>query len=443
MLTGSRFAGPRFAGPRFALVQTYRLATDPYRYYPAMRARYGPEFVVPALNGPVLVVTTPDGVKDVFTAPPETFLPFGTEAVGPVLGAFSVLSLAGEPHKKGRKLLAPPFHGARMRAYGHAMREVAQSEVARLGLHEPTTAHELTRQISMGVILRTVFGAEGETTAHVRTQLEAILGGFSPAYLFTKALQRRLFPAWRRFLDAREALADYVRRGAAERRAEGARDREDILTMLALAEHDDGTLLSDAELTDHLLTLLVAGHETTAIALAWSLYWLARTPDALTTLRAELAEHAAAEPEAIARLPFLSAVCDESLRLNTIVPDPVRLLAQPLTVRGHVVPAGMGVCIASDVIHQDAAIYPEPERFRPERFLETKPSPFSFLPFGGGHRRCIGAAFSDFEARIALAEIVRTRDFHLVHSDPEPAVRRNVTMGPARGVPIVFTPRAL
>lgn len=428
-------------GPRVAPLQTYRLMTDPYRYYPAMRAKYGPEFLVPALNGRVLVVTTPEGVKEVFTAPPETFDPFGVEAVGPVLGSFSVISVTGDTHKKARKLLMPPFHGARMRAYGDVMREIARAELAKVRPGEAFPAHELTRRISLEVILRTVFGAEGEMASRARVQLEAVLGGFSPVYLFVKALQRRVLPTWRRFLDARAELADYVRRGAAERRAEGARGREDILTMLALAEHDDGSRLSDAEVTDHLLTLLVAGHETTAIAVAWAFYWLARTPAALTSLRAELDANAGAEPEAVAKLPYLSAVCDESLRLHTIVPDPVRMLARPLTVRGHALSPKTGICLATDLIHQDPSIHPEPRRFRPERFLEKKPSPFEFFPFGGGHRRCIGAAFSDFEARIVVAETARAFDLRLVHDDPEPVVRRNVTMGPARGVPIVLTPR--
>jgi cytochrome P450 len=379
------------AGPRFAPLQTYRLMTDPYRYYPAMRAKYGPEFVVPALNGTVLVVTTPEGVKEVFTAPSEAFLTFGTEAVGPVLGRYSVISLWGEPHKKARKLLTPPFHGARMRAYGETMRQVARDELARLRPGVASSAHDVTRRISLEVILRTVFGAVGEMAERARTQLEAILGGFSPAYLFLKALQQPFMPTWRRFLSARAELSDYVRLGLAERRAEGANGREDILTMLALAEHDDGSRLSDEEVTDHLLTLLVAGHETTAIALAWAIYWLARTPEALASLRRELDTNAGADPEATAKLPYLSAVCDESLRLNTIVPDPVRLLAQPLTVRGHALPAKMGICLATDLIHQDPTLYPEPARFRPERFLEKKPSPFEFFPFGGGHRRRRGA----------------------------------------------------
>ncbi len=428
-------------GPRFAPLQTYRLMNDPYRYYAAMRDRYGPEYLVPALNGLVLVITTPEAVKEVFTAAPETFDPFGTEAIGPVLGSFSVISATGEAHKKTRKLLMPPFHGARMRAYGSTMRAVARAELGRVRAGEPFPAHELTRRISLEVILRTVFGAEGEMAARARVQLEAVLSGFSPVYLFIRALQRRVFPTWRRFLDARAELAEYVRVGTAARRAEGSSEREDILTMLALAEHDDGSKLSDEEVTDHLLTLLVAGHETTAIAVAWALYWLARTPDALAALRTELDANREADPEAIAKLPYLSAVCDESLRLNTIVPDPVRLLARPFTVRGHALSPKTGICLATDVIHQSPSLYPEPSRFRPERFLDKKPSPFEFFPFGGGHRRCIGAAFSDFEARIAVAETVRTFDLRLVHDDPEPVVRRNVTMGPARGVPIVMTPR--
>ncbi len=438
-------AAPLPSGPSFALVQTYRLMTDPYRYYAAMRDRHGPEYMVPALNGLVLVVTTPDAVKEVFTASSEHFSVFGGEALGPVLGASSVIALAGEPHKRARKLLTPPFHGARMRTYGDAMRSVARSELSRLAPGERFLAHDLTKRISLEVILRTVFGVEGALGAATRAHLESALGGFSPIYLFSKALQRRFMPGWRRFLEAREGLSRLVREAVDARRSEGVAaegaGRQDILAMLAHATYDDGSSLSHEEITDHLLTLLVAGHETTAIALAWSMYWLARHPDALAKLRAELAAHEGADPETTAKLPYLSAVCDESLRLNTIVPDPVRLLAQPLTIRGHALAPGMGICLATDVIHQDPSLYPEPTRFRPERFLERKPSPFEYFPFGGGHRRCIGAAFSDYEQRLALAEIVRTADLRLVHDDAERAVRRNVTMGPARGVPMIFTPR--
>lgn len=439
-------SSPLPSGPRFALVQTYRLMTDPYRYYAAMRDRHGPEYIVPALNGLVLVVTTPEAVKEVFTAPAEHFSVFGGETLGPVLGASSVITLAGEPHKRARKLLTPPFHGARMRTYGEAMREVARSALSRLRPGEPMRAHDLTRKISLEVILRTVFGVEGALGDATRAHLESALGGFSPIYLFSRALQQRFMPGWRRFLEAREGLSRLVRDAVDARRSEGpdadrSSGRQDILAMLAHATYDDGSSLSYEEITSHLLTLLVAGHETTAIALAWSMYWLARHPEAHAKLRAELDANEGADPETTAKLPYLSAVCDESLRLNTILPDPVRLLAQPLTVRGHALAPGMGICLATDVIHQDPSIYPEPTRFRPERFLDKKPSPFEFFPFGGGHRRCIGAAFSDFEQRLALAEVMRSGDFRLVHDDPERAVRRNVTMGPARGVPMVFTPR--
>lgn len=428
-------------GPSLALVQTYRLMKDPYRYYAEMRDRHGAEYVVPALNGRVLVVTTPEAVKEVFTAPAESFSVFGGEALGPVLGSYSVIALAGEPHKRARKLLTPPFHGARMRAYGATMQDVARSELARLRPGERFLAHDLTKRISLEVILRTVFGVEASMGGSTRALLESALGGFSPIYLFSKAFQRRFLPGWRRFLEAREALSRLVREAVDARRADAGAGHEDILAMLALAEHDDGSRLSYEEVTDHLLTLLVAGHETTAIALAWSLYWLARSPEALARLRAELAANEGAEPETLAKLPYLSAVCDESLRLNTIVPDPVRLLARPLTIRGHALEPGMGICLATDVIHQDASLYPEPTRFLPERFLDRKPSPFEFFPFGGGHRRCIGAAFSDYEQRLALAEIVRAAELRLVHDDAERAVRRNVTMGPERGVPMIFAPR--
>ncbi len=203
------------------------------------------------------------------------------------------------------------------------------------------------------------------------------------------------------------------------------------------ARYDDGTALTEEDLRAHLVTLLFAGHETTAISLAWAVHWLWRNPDLLDELRAEITDAGPdAPPEDIAKLPLLCAVCDETLRLHPIVTENLRLLRKPLKVGDYTVPEGIGVGVAIAIIHEDPDLYPEPQAFRPHRFLDRKFNAFEFLPFGGGHRRCIGASFAHYEMRLAIATLVTSGiDLELLEPDEQPR-RRSVTMGPARGVPV-------
>jgi cytochrome P450 family 110 len=361
------------------------------------------------------------------------FRTFAADALTGVLGDGSLLVAYGEPHKRARKLLQPPFHGARMRAYGRAMQDVALEYTSGLSAGTELRAHDVTTSISLDVILRTVFGVSGSALAEGRRIMKHVLSDFSPLVLFSKQMQTPLFPPWKRYLEARAAYDALLRDILRDRRAKGS--GEDILGMMLEARWDDGTSMSDAEIGDQLLTLLVAGHETTAISLAWAVHDVYRRPDVLARLRGEIAPLGSEpDPEALARLPYLSAVCDESLRFRPIVTDTVRTLLSPLEYGDTVVPAGTGLCIAIELIHKDPVIYPDPDEFFPARFLEKKPGPFEFLPFGGGSRRCIGAAFSDYEARVVLGTLVATVDLTVLGEDER--VRRNITMGPKRGVPV-------
>jgi cytochrome P450 len=259
-----------------------------------------------------------------------------------------------------------------------------------------------------------------------------------PSMLFSPLMQRDLGPLtpWRKFTRARERGLGLVRDEVASRR--GVPPGDDILSMMLAVRDEDGRGMSDDELVDELNTLLLAGHETTAIALAWAFYWLLRTPDALARLRAELAELGDdPDPEAVAALPWLDAVCHEVLRLYPILPLAPRTLLRPLKLGPHDLEPGDAIGVAITLIHEHPDLYPEPDKFKPERFLGRKPSPFEFVPFGGGHRRCIGAAFAMYELKLALAAIVPKYELKLVRDVPARPVRRNLSLGPRGGVEVV------
>jgi cytochrome P450 len=405
-----------------------------------MRARFGDLFTVRAHNGTIVMGCTPAHAQEVFGADPAIFRTFGTEALGPVLGRGSLLVVSGDEHKRQRKLLQPPFHGARMRAYGATMAEVARTHVARLPRGAEVRAHGLTTSITLDVILRTVFGLDGEALARGRAVIGRVLDDFSPLLVFSRHLQHPLFPPWRRFLRAQAdfvALLDDV----IERRRRDRGHGDDVLGLLLDARWDDDRALTTHEIREMLLTVLVAGHETTSISLAWAIHDLYRDRALVRRVRDEIdALGPTPDPEALAKLPLLGAVCDESLRLRPIVTDVLRTLVEPFEYGGSRLPPGVTVSVAIEAIHADPRVWDEPDRFAPDRFLGRRPGAFEFLPFGGGHRRCLGAAFSDYEARIALATIVSTVDLEPTVVDER--VRRNVTMGPKRGVPVRVKGRA-
>ena len=421
-------------GPRWMIPATFELIRDPVATLHALRARYGDLVTFPSPNGRIVLAMTPALAKPILTAPADLYAPWAVQTLPGLIGPRSLLVTEGEIHKKDRKLLTPPFHGARMRAYGEAMRELARRRLEAALLPGATVRmQDVTTEITVDVILRTVFGVgEGPALDEGRRMMAELVKGIAPVLFFSRATHSRLFPPYQRFLRVRDRFNAWLGERIAEARARGEAG-EDVLAMMLAARYDDGSAMSDADVASQLITLLFAGHETTAIALAWAVHWLARHPAALSRLREELAS--AEGVEATAKLPFLGAVCDETLRLSSIVTENVRMLKAPLELGGYTIPAGVGVGVAMAVIHSDPGLYPDPHAFRPERFLERRYGAFEHLPFGGGHRRCIGAAFAEYELRIALAVIVSGWDLELVHPDERPK-RRNIVLGPAHGVPV-------
>jgi len=428
-------------GPPFRLLQSLRFLKDTAGFVRECVARYGDPFLAQLPMGTVAVTGDPEGLREVFSADPDTFEPLARVPLEPLVGLNSMLLLGGERHRRERKLLMPPFHGERMRAYGAQMQEITSRAVEGLRPGASLVALEVTQSISLEIIIRVVFGVEEpERVRRFRDAITAYTQSYTVPISMFPALRRSFGGRgpWVRFQQNVQTL-DGLLTEQLERRRADSRAREDILSLLLATRDEAGQPMSDPELKDELRTLLFAGHETTAIGMAWALYWLHRTPEAKQRVEQELsALGPRPEPEALAKLPYLGAVCDETLRLFPVVALVNRKVRAPFKLRGHEVPVGMGVMASITQAHANPGVFPEPERFRPERFLERKFSPFEYLPFGGGARRCVGAAFAQYEMKVALGSLLAAHRFSLGHDRPIRPVRRHITLAPEDGVPLRY-----
>ncbi|HEU5142076.1 MAG TPA: cytochrome P450, partial [Solirubrobacterales bacterium] len=331
-----------------------------------------------------------------------------------------------------RKLLLPPFHGERMQAYRETMREIAAREIEGWPTETPYKLRPRMQAITLEIILRTVFGLrEGERLGDLREALRDFLDlTTNPRILLPVLLvgphRAARLPMLRRRIERVDRLiyAEIAER----RRATDLDQREDILSLLATARHEDGSPMSDEEMRDELLTLLVAGHETTATSLAWAMERLCRHPDKLARLREEVKGGDDA---------YLTATIQETLRLRPVISIVVRRLTEPVEIGGWELPAGIAVTPSIYLVHRNPEIYPEPDRFRPERFLENPPGTYTWIPFGGGVRRCLGASFAQFEMGVVLEELVRRRSFRPANPKPERVFRRAITETPRHDAEVV------
>jgi cytochrome P450 len=403
-----------------------------------MRTRYGDPFFASVLNGDLVLTAEPELIRELFAnRDGELFSVFASEATVPLLGTHSLLTLFDEPHRRERKLLQPPFHGERMRAYGDVMVQAARRAFDGLAPGTDLVAIDRTTDISLEAIVRAVFGVhDGDLVRQWQRAIVATLDAAKPMFFFTKATQRAPFGLgpWGTYLRASAEL-DRLLYDQIERTRGHTAGRQDILSLMIDARYEDGGAMADGHVRDELRTLLMAGHETTAITLAWALYAVHRHPAVKDRLLAEI-DPLGPDPatDELARLPYLQAVIDETLRLFPVVDAVFRTLRRPWSLGAHELPAGVTIGAAILLVHRREDVYPEPDAFRPERFLEGKPKPHEYLPFGGGNRRCIGAAFSHYESCVALATVLREFELELREPGEVPAVRRNVTMGPRGGV---------
>jgi cytochrome P450 len=400
------------------------------------RRRLGPMFTLRiAYEGTWVVISDPELVKQVFTGDPKVFhAGEGNDILRPLLGDNSLLVLDDAPHMSQRKLLLPPFHGRRMEGYEQTMREIAAREIESWPTGVPYRLRPRMQAMTLEIILETVFGVHGgERLAELREALRSFLDMLTNPRFLVPILavgpdRLRSFPAFRRRVDRVAALI--VGEIHERRAAPDLAERDDILSLLVEARHEDGSPMRDAEIHDELLTLLVAGHETTATALSWAVERLIRHPDKLERLRAEVAAGEDA---------YLTATIQETLRLRPVIVGVLRRLTEPIELGGYELPAGVTVMPSIHLVHRDPTIYPEPDAFRPERFLETPPGTYTWIPFGGGVRRCLGAAFAQQEMAIVLEELVARRAIRPSDPASERPFRRAITETPRHNAEVVLS----
>lgn len=423
---------------------------DPVQVLEERARRYGENFSLTSQAGSVLVYfSSPETLEAVFTAKPEQLSSArGNQILQPILGAQSLIALEGTQHQRLRQLLLPPFHGDRMRAYGQLMIEITQQCLQRWVPGQPFLIRPVMQEISLRVILTAVFGLkEGSRYEQLQQLMSAMLEGFTSPLgfivLFYRFWQRDwgAWSPWGRFLRQRQQLDDLIYAEIDDRRTHPDASRNDILALLLSARDEAGQPLTDGELRDELMTLLFAGHETTASALAWALYWIAYLPEVRTQLLAEIATlDTTADPSEIARLPYLSALCQETLRLYPIAINAFpRVVLQPITLAGYELEPGTVIIPSVYLAHHRAQVYPDPQQFRPERFLERSFSPYEYLPFGGGNRRCIGSAFALFEMKLVLFTLLSQVELGLASPAPVRPSRRGLTIAPPSNLRMVVT----
>jgi cytochrome P450 len=433
-------------GPRApAIVQTLAWAVAPTWVMDRCARRLGETFTMTFFPSgmKLVVVSDPQAVKTVFTAPPDVAPSgAGNSPVAPVMGPSSVIVLTGPEHMRQRKLLLPPFHGERMREYEQVIVEATRADMAGWPLGAPMRLQERTRAITLEVILRAVFGVEAGRMSAMRQAIQDLLAPLNALAVVLASLRRpsleRPTGAFGLALDKLDAV---IYEELERRRVQAdLAERTDILSLLMQARDEDGQAMTDGELRDELVTLLLAGHETTATSVAWAIERLVRHPEKLARLVAEIDEGAEGGGE-----QYMTAVVNETLRIRPVVPIVARVLQQELRVDGYELPAGTRVTPSIYLTNRNPRVYDDPTAFRPERFLQSGPDTFAWIPFGGGIRRCIGASFAQLEMKLMLRTMLSELEPQLPPGRRwrrgEWSQRRAITLVPAAGARVVWRRR--
>jgi cytochrome P450 len=429
---------PGPAGP--SPIQSIGWWSRPTAYLERCRDRYGKRFTIRLAGPPPFVMhSDPEHIREIFTASADVLHPGeGARVLEPFVGSKSVILLDGKPHLEQRKLMLPAFHGEKMQALSGLVTEVVEREVESWPTDEPIVLHPRLQALTLEIVLRAVFGLDpGPRLDALRERLTEVLafaerpGSLMPQHL--GVLTR--FGAWKRWARLMSEIDGLIGELVEERRAEGAEtERDDVLAMLLAARHEDGSPMTDVELRDELMTLLVAGHETTASGLSWAFERVSREPRVLERLVEEV--------EAGDGDDYVLATIHETLRRRPVLPNAApRLVKQPVEIGGwHYEP---GACLVANayLVHHDPDVYPDPYAFRPERFLDEGPGTYTWIPFGGGRRRCLGASFALLEMRIVMRAVVERATLRPETPQHEVPLRRAITMSPRRGAAVVLSPR--
>jgi cytochrome P450 family 110 len=439
-------------GPKTpALFQIMRWVLSPMSYMETCVKTYGDSFSLKLdINSPPIVFFShPQAVQQILTTDTKELEAPGdlNEIFEYLLGRNSVILLSGTQHQRQRQLIMPPFHGERMRNYAEVIDSITEKVLSKQQINQPFNIRNISQDITLSVMMQAVFGLyEGERAEKLQQLLCEILEVGSQAWrvalLYIPALKNviGISQLWEQQQRQQDKADQLIYEEIQERRENPDPSRTDILSLLMAARDEDGQPMTDLELRDELITLLVAGNETTATAITWALYWIHKLPEVRQKLLAEL-DSLGENPDsnAIFKLPYLTAVCNETLRIY-----PIAMLTFPRRVKTAVSIGGYdlepGTVILGSIYstHQRSDIYSEPKQFNPDRFLEKQFSPYEFLPFGGGARRCIGLAFAQFEMKLALAKILTSRELQLVDNGEVQAKRRGLVTGPDRPIQMVI-----
>ncbi|MBW4684561.1 MAG: cytochrome P450 [Komarekiella atlantica HA4396-MV6] len=437
-------------GPKTPVIlQLLRWITSPMPYMEACAKRYGDIFALRLYKKslPLVMVSNPQALQQIltndtkeFAAPGELNLLFE-----PLLGRRSVITISGAEHQRQRQLLMPPFHGERMRSYSQIIIDITGKVISQYQIGKPFNIRSATQAITLRVMMQAVFGLDEGPRAEKLQQFLADLlekgsSRLNVALLYFPALQRDFGPInlWGKQMRRQQEADQLIYEEIRERREQNL-SGTDILSLLMAARDEAGQPMTDEELRDELMTLLVAGHETTATAIAWALYWIHKLPSVRQKLLQELDSLGDnPDPNTIFKLPYLNAVCSETLRIYPVAMLTFpRVVTTPVTLSGYELEPGTPVIGSIYLTHQREDLYPEPKQFKPERFLERQFSPYEYLPFGGGARRCIGLAFAQLEMKLALAKILSSVELELVDNGEVRPQRRGLVTGPDRPIQMI------
>ena len=435
------------------LQQLINWIVRPYDYLDECARKYGDSFTMHLFGFDNLVfLSNPKAIKDIFADNGTRFeVGRGQRILQPLVGDHSLLVLDGARHQRERKMLMPPFHGSKVKSYADAICDITTAISSRWPSGEHITCGELMPDITLEVILQTVFGlGEGDRYQQLKSLLISLLdltgSPTGSSLLFFRWFQKDLGPwsPWGKFVRKRQQVYALLQSEIEDRRSQKLVDSQqadgnDILSLMLLARDENGQPMTDEELKDELITMLVAGHETTSAALCWAMYWIHKLPQVKEKLMAELNSIGdRIAPLAIASLPYLTAVASETLRLYPIAPIAApRISKAAVTIAGHTFPPNTFLTPAIYSVHHREDLYPDSKTFNPERFLERQFTAYEFLPFGGGNRRCIGYALAKLELNLVLATLLTQHTFRLATDETVTPRRRGVVLATSNGVPLI------
>jgi cytochrome P450 family 110 len=434
------------------LLQLIQWISNPLRVLDTCSQRYGDTFTLRlATFKPLVFFSHPQAIQEIFTADVKQFdSGRANEIVRPLVGEHSLLLLDGTSHQRQRRLLLPPFHGERMHSYSQIIDEITQQVASQWTIGKPIEVRTAMQDITLEVILHAVFGLRQGTRYQqlkllLATMLNMTDSPLSSSMLFFKILQQDLgnWSPWGRMMRRKQQIYHLLQEEIDERRGKPELTGNDVLSLMMSARDEQGQSMTDAELQDELMTLLFAGHETTATALAWAFYWIHKQPEIHQKVLHEL-DSLGDNPDlmAIARLPYLSAVCAETLRIYPVVFFAFpRRAKSSVKIMGHEFDADTTLIPCIYLTHRRDDLYPDPSQFKPERFMNRQFSPYEYLPFGGGNRRCVGLALAQLEMKLVLATILSRYQLALADTKPVKPIRRGLTIAPSGGIAMVVQGR--